>query len=38
VVIVNAQPTPFDGIADAVLRGAIGEILPRILESASTSS
>ena len=25
VVIVNAQPTPFDGIADAVLRGAIGE-------------
>ena len=31
VVIVNAQPTPFDGIADAVLRGAIGETLPRIL-------
>jgi len=31
VVIVNAQPTPFDGIADAVLRGAIGEVLPRIL-------
>ena len=30
VVIVNAQPTPFDGIADAVLRGAIGETLPRI--------
>jgi len=33
VVIVNAQPTPFDGIADAVLRGAIGETLPRILGS-----
>ena len=32
VVIVNAQPTPFDGIADAVLRGAIGETLPRIVE------
>ena len=31
VVIVNAQPTPFDGVADAVLRGAIGETLPRIL-------
>jgi NAD-dependent protein deacetylase/lipoamidase len=31
VVIVNAQPTPFDGIADAVLRGEIGEVLPRIL-------
>jgi NAD-dependent deacetylase len=38
VVIVNAQPTPFDGIADAVLRGAIGEILPRILDSAPMSS
>jgi len=33
VVIVNAQPTPFDGIADAVLRSAIGETLPRILGS-----
>jgi len=30
VVILNAEPTPFDGIADAVLRGAIGETLPRI--------
>jgi NAD-dependent protein deacetylase/lipoamidase len=38
VVIVNAQPTPFDGIADAVLRGAIGEILPRILGSAGAAS
>ena len=35
VVIVNAQPTPFDGIADAVLRGAIGEVLPRMLRVAS---
>jgi NAD-dependent deacetylase len=33
VVIVNAQPTPFDGIADAVLRSDIGEILPRIFGS-----
>ncbi len=32
LVIVNAQPTPFDGIADAVLRSAIGETLPRIVE------
>jgi NAD-dependent deacetylase len=31
VVIVNAEATPFDGIADAVLRGAIGETLPRIV-------
>jgi len=33
VVIINAQPTPFDGIADAVLRGAIGATLPRILDA-----
>jgi NAD-dependent protein deacetylase/lipoamidase len=31
VVIVNAEPTPFDGIADAVLRSSIGETLPRIV-------
>jgi len=30
VVIVNAQPTPFDDIADAVLSETIGETLPRI--------
>ncbi len=30
VVIVNAEPTPFDGMADAVLRGSIGEILPAL--------
>jgi NAD-dependent deacetylase len=29
-VIVNAEPTPFDDIADAVLREPIGEILPQI--------
>lgn len=29
-VIINAEPTPFDEIADAVLREPIGEILPRI--------
>ncbi len=31
VVIVNAQPTPFDNMADAVFREPIGEILPRLL-------
>jgi NAD-dependent deacetylase len=31
VVIVNGEPTPFDGIADAVLRTPIGETLPRLL-------
>jgi NAD-dependent deacetylase len=30
VVICNAQPTPFDDIADAVVHTPIGEALPRI--------
>jgi len=30
VVIVNAEPTPFDEIADAVLRDPIGEVLPAL--------
>jgi NAD-dependent deacetylase len=30
VVIVNAEPTAFDHVADAVLRGSISEILPAI--------
>jgi NAD-dependent deacetylase len=29
-VIVNAEPTPFDNLADAVLRHPIGEILPAL--------
>jgi hypothetical protein len=28
VVILNAEATPFDAIADAVLRAPIGEVLP----------
>jgi NAD-dependent deacetylase len=28
VVIVNAEPTPFDSIASAVVRGSISEVLP----------
>jgi len=31
VVILNAEPTPFDHLADAVLRGAIGEVLPQLV-------
>jgi len=31
VVIVNAEATPFDHVADAVLHSAIGETLPRIV-------
>ena len=30
VVIVNAEPTPFDELADAVFREPIGEILPKL--------
>jgi NAD-dependent deacetylase len=32
VVIVNAQPTEMDSLADVILRGAIGEILPRLID------
>jgi len=31
VVIVNAEPTDMDGLADAILRGSIGDILPRLV-------
>jgi NAD-dependent deacetylase len=31
VVIVNASPTPYDELADAVLREPIGEVLPALL-------
>jgi NAD-dependent deacetylase len=34
VVIVNAEPTPYDGIADAVVGGRIGEVLPAIVDEA----
>jgi len=30
VIINNAQPTPFDAMADAVIRSPIGQVLPRI--------
>lgn len=32
VIILNADPTPMDDMADAVLRGSIGEILPRLVQ------
>ena len=31
VVIVNAVPTPYDAIADAVIRDPISQVLPRLL-------
>ena len=31
LVIVNREPTPLDGIADAVVRGEIGAVLPELV-------
>ena len=31
LIIVNRDPTPLDGIADAVLRGEIGAVLPELV-------
>ena len=33
VIIVNAEPTPFDDAADAVLREPIGKVLPQIVNA-----
>jgi NAD-dependent deacetylase len=38
VVIVNAQPTPFDDVADAVLGGSISAVLPAIIPGSGISS
>jgi NAD-dependent deacetylase len=35
VVMVNASPTPYDPIADAVLRRPIGAVLPRLAAAAA---
>jgi NAD-dependent protein deacetylase/lipoamidase len=31
LVILNAEPTEMDELADAVLRGSISELLPRLV-------
>jgi NAD-dependent deacetylase len=36
VVIVNNSPTPYDPIADAVVRGPIGEVLPVLIGDTAT--
>jgi NAD-dependent deacetylase len=38
VVIINAEPTPFDTVADAVLPRPIGEMLPALCQSAVPTS
>jgi NAD-dependent deacetylase len=35
IVILNAEPTEMDPIADAVLRGQIGQVLPRLVTPGS---
>jgi NAD-dependent deacetylase len=31
LIILNGEPTPFDPIADAVLRGSISDVLPALV-------
>ena len=38
VIILNAQPTPMDEIADVVLHGAIGETLPEMVRSKASDT
>lgn len=38
LVIVNAGETPYDHLADEVLRGPIGELLPRLVEGLARST
>src|SRR5258707_11836851 len=38
VVIVNAQPAPFDSVADAGFHGSISEILPAIISGPGSGS
>jgi len=38
VVIVNAEPTPYDGLADLVLRESIGQVLPALLSARDQTS
>ena len=35
VIVINAEPTPFDPIASAVIRGSISEVLPALVNAGS---
>jgi NAD-dependent deacetylase len=37
LVIVNAEPTPFDRIADAVFNAPIGDVLPALCDTAQSA-
>lgn len=36
LVVLNGEPTPFDGLADAVLRPRLATLLPRLVAGART--
>ena len=36
LLIVNAEPTPFDELAEVCIEGLAGEVLPRLAELAKT--
>ncbi|MGH2695338.1 MAG: SIR2 family NAD-dependent protein deacylase, partial [Actinomycetota bacterium] len=38
LVILNGEPTPFDGVASAVLREPIGEVLPKLVRRVTSLS
>jgi NAD-dependent protein deacetylase/lipoamidase len=38
IVIVNAEPTPYDEVADVIFRGPIGQVLPEIAETLKESA
>jgi NAD-dependent deacetylase len=38
IVIINGEPTAMDDLADAVLRGSIGQLLPQVLVSADADA
>ena len=38
IVIVNAEPTPFDRVADAVFSESISAVLPRIISSRESAA
>jgi NAD-dependent deacetylase len=33
MVVINAEPTPVDGLAEVVIHGRAGEVLPEILRA-----
>jgi NAD-dependent deacetylase len=34
LVVINAEPTPYDEVSDAVLRAPLGVVLPRLVSAA----